>query len=127
MDRNQDADAEDRNQVVRVGRMSNSYLVFFGWLAASVAGFGIAVLRASDDPPPLCQSTGFGSCWSDRDELIFLGWVFGFWLLLLHLLVGLIVTANLNRRDWSSFGTGTVAFFTSALVPAGAFLYIALQ
>jgi hypothetical protein len=97
----------------------NSYWVSAGWLAIAAAIFGLVVLRASDDQPPGCQ----GYCWSERDGLLTLGIFYGSLFLLIGMVTVPLVTRALTERDWSPFEAGTVAFFTTAVVPGGVFAY----
>ncbi|MGW6279353.1 hypothetical protein [Kribbella sp. NPDC055071] len=101
------------NQGIEDRRRAGSYLVFVGWLAALIAAFGVIVLLTPGRTPLNCQSTGFGSCWSDRDRLVLLGWILGIPGAGIEFVVGLLVTAAYNRAGWASFWTGTAAFFAS--------------
>jgi hypothetical protein len=99
-------------------RRANSYLVFLGWLAVAIAVLALVVALASDRTPPNCQSTGFGSCWSDRDRLQLLGIILGAPCLGIHFVAGLVVTALYNRAGWRSFWTGTAGFVTTVPLTA---------
>ncbi|HEY0616703.1 MAG TPA: hypothetical protein VGD15_03915 [Kribbella sp.] len=105
-------------------RTSNSVVVFLGWIAASLVVFGVVVALASDQQPYGCESGDW--CFSDRELLLFLGWMFGFYILLAQLILGLAVTALLNRLKMSSFATGTTGFFTTATGIALVLAYLAL-
>jgi hypothetical protein len=82
------------------------------------------VALASDQQPYGCESGDW--CFSARELLLFLGWMFGFYILLAQLILGLAVTALLNRLKMSSFATGTTGFFTTAAGIALVLAYLAL-
>ncbi|WP_020391008.1 hypothetical protein [Kribbella catacumbae] len=98
-------DAEDR-------RASNSGLVFLGWIGLELAAYAVLVLTASDEAPRNCS----GLCFSDRGTLVLLGMMFGLFVLVGQLIVGLLLTKAYNRRRMTSFATGSAAYFTTFIL-----------
>jgi hypothetical protein len=100
-------DAEDR-------RASNSYLVFLGWIGVELVGYAAVVLSASGVTPANCT----GLCFSPRDFLVLLGMMFGLWLLLGQVIVGMLITTAYNRRQMTSLSTGSLSFFATFAIVA---------
>jgi hypothetical protein len=92
-------------------RVSNSYVVFLGWIVVEVAAAAIYIWMADNTPRPC---TGF--CSSSRQEgLVFMAMGLGAPLLFGQFVFGLLVTAYLNRQRYSSFAAGSIAFFTTTI------------
>jgi hypothetical protein len=107
-----------------VTRTSNGSGAFLGWIVAELAGYGLLVASASDQRSTTCT----GLCFTEREFLLYLGLVFGFWVVLAQTILGLVVTARFHRGGMSPAAAGSAAFFSSLAVVAGAVgLLIAAQ
>jgi hypothetical protein len=115
------------NQSIEDQRRARGYLVFLGWLVAAIGAYGVIILQASGRAPVNCQSTGFGSCWSDRDGVIFLGWLIGAPCAGAEFVAGLVATALYNKCGWHPFATGSAAFFSTAPFATGLVLIVMFQ
>ncbi len=103
---------------------SNGSGAFLGWIVAELTGYGLLVASASD----LQSTTCTGLCFTERELLLYLGLVFGFWVVLTQTILGLVLTARFRRGGMSPPAAGSAAFFcTLAVVAAAVCLLIAAQ
>ena len=93
-------------------RRSNSFLVFLGGVGLELVAYAALVLAASDTSPAHCSSL----CFSDRDLLVLLGMMFGLFVLVGQLIIGMLLTSAYNHHRMTSFSTGSAAFFTTFAV-----------
>jgi len=105
-------------------RTSNGSGAFLGWIVVELAGYGWLVASASDVQSATCT----GLCFTEREFFLYLGLVFGFWVVLAQTILGLVITARFQRNGMSPFGAGSAAFFSTLAVVATAIgLLIAAQ
>lgn len=95
-------------------RSSRSFLVFLGWIGGELAAYAALILVASDTAPRNCG----GLCFSQRGTLILLGMMFGLFVLVGQLIVGLLLTTAYDRRRMTSLAAGSAAFFTTFALTA---------
>jgi hypothetical protein len=107
-----------------VTRTSNGSGAFLGWIVAELAGYGLLVTSASDQQSITCT----GLCFTERELLLYLGLVFGFWVVLAQTVLGLVITERFHRGGMSPSAAGSAAFFsTFAVVAAAVGLLIGAQ
>ncbi|MEU4396821.1 hypothetical protein [Kribbella sp. NPDC023855] len=95
-------------------RSSRSFLVFLAWIGAELAAYAALILVASDTAPRNCG----GLCFSPRGTLILLGMMFGLFVLVGQLIIGLLLTTAFTRRRMTSLAAGSAAFFTTLVLSA---------
>jgi hypothetical protein len=96
--------------------------VFLGWIGGELAAYGALILMASDTAPRNCG----GLCFSPRGTLILLGMMFGLFVLVGQLIIGLLLTTAFNRRRMTSLTAGSTAFFITLTLSALAITTLAV-
>ena len=111
-----DADTSRRRagqtKSARAPRPSNGTAAFMGWIVAELSGYGLLAVLASDQQSSTCT----GLCFSEREIIVWLGLVFGFWVLLAQVILGLALTARFHRGGMGPVAAGSAAFFSTLAV-----------